>query len=346
MQGKRQMAQISFVTGSSFFAFDEQASKANRFASSIKAQNGGQGVKARLDGASVTVDRMNAIAASGLAAKVQALASARSNAAEGASLLQIADEALSEIETRADQLETLATNAGLATLSTLERAQLNTEFQSLATEIDVIAANTEFGDTKVLQGNGLGGALSINYKVGTGNSNYKVGTGNSASDEIAVTINAASASDLSAALASADLLSVENATSALSAVASAQAALGEIQGVVAGKLQSFVSASENNSSMAGRYEQARGHQAAPAVVIDLAQVVAERISKEQGIDLNGGGVETMRKLVLELNSSLVETSAARSTSDGVDLTNSQTSESRKSADKAGGNGSLTTRDAV
>lgn len=331
------MAQISFVTGSSFFAFDEQASKANRFASSIKAQNGGQGVKARLDGASVTVDRMNAIAASGLAAKVQALASARSNAAEGASLLQIADEALSEIETRADQLETLATNAGLATLSTLERAQLNTEFQSLATEIDVIAANTEFGDTKVLQGNGLGGALSINYKVGTGNS---------ASDEIAVTINAASASDLSAALASADLLSVENATSALSAVASAQAALGEIQGVVAGKLQSFVSASENNSSMAGRYEQARGHQAAPAVVIDLAQVVAERISKEQGIDLNGGGVETMRKLVLELNSSLVETSAARSTSDGVDLTNSQTSESRKSADKAGGNGSLTTRDAV
>jgi flagellin len=337
MQGKRQMAQISFVTGSSFFAFDEQASKANRFASSIKAQNGGQGVKARLDGASVTVDRMNAIAASGLAAKVQALASARSNAAEGASLLQIADEALSEIETRADQLETLATNAGLATLSTLERAQLNTEFQSLATEIDVIAANTEFGDTKVLQGNGLGGALSINYKVGTGNS---------ASDEIAVTINAASASDLSAALASADLLSVENATSALSAVASAQAALGEIQGVVAVKLQSFVSASENNSSMAGRYEQARGHQAAPAVVIDLAQVVAERISKEQGIDLNGGGVETMRKLVLELNSSLVETSAARSTSDGVDLTNSQTSESRKSADKAGGNGSLTTRDAV
>ena len=331
------MAQISFVTGSSFFAFDEQASKANRFASSIKAQNGGQGVKARLDGASVTVDRMNAIAASGLAAKVQALASARSNAAEGASLLQIADEALSEIETRADQLETLATNAGLATLSTLERAQLNTEFQSLATEIDVIAANTEFGDTKVLQGNGLGGALSINYKVGTGNS---------ASDEIAVTINAASASDLSAALASADLLSVENATSALSAVASAQAALGEIQGVVAGKLQSFVSASKNNSSMAGRYEQARGHQAAPAVVIDLAQVVAERISKEQGIDLNGGGVETMRKLVLELNSSLVETSAARSTSDGVDLTNSQTSESRKSADKAGGNGSLTTRDAV
>ncbi len=331
------MAQISFVTGSSFFAFDEQASKANRFASSIKAQNGGQGVKARLDGASVTVDRMNAIAASGLAAKVQALASARSNAAEGASLLQIADEALSEIETRADQLETLATNAGLATLSTLERAQLNTEFQSLATEIDVIAANTEFGDTKVLQGNGLGGALSINYKVGTGNS---------ASDEIAVTINAASASDLSAALASADLLSVENATSALSAVASAQAALGEIQGVVAVKLQSFVSASENNSSMAGRYEQARGHQAAPAVVIDLAQVVAERISKEQGIDLNGGGVETMRKLVLELNSSLVETSAARSTSDGVDLTNSQTSESRKSADKAGGNGSLTTRDAV
>ncbi len=48
---ERTMAQISFVSGSLFFAFDEQASKADRFAANIKASKGSQGVNARLDAA-------------------------------------------------------------------------------------------------------------------------------------------------------------------------------------------------------------------------------------------------------------------------------------------------------
>ena len=242
------MAQISFVSGSSFFAFDEQASKANRFAASIKAARANQGVNAQLDGARVTVDHMSAAASTGLGAEVQALGSAAANTAEGVSMLQVTETALTEMAAKLDQMVTLSTDAKSESRSELERAQFDAEFQTLMSEIDEIATNTEFNGTKVLQGNGSGGALQINFKVGTGNG---------AADEIAVTINAATVADLSATLASADLQTVDNATTARTAVATAQAALDEIQGAVSGKLQSFASAAENSASVAAHHEQAR-----------------------------------------------------------------------------------------
>jgi flagellin len=323
------MAQISFVSGSSFFAFDEQASKAGRFATGIKGLKNGQGVEARLEGADVEVDHMSAIASTGLAAAVQALGSAVSNTTAGVSLLQVADAALADFDDKLESMVLLSADAKSNARSELERAQINAEFQTLLSEIDELVANTEFSGTKVLQGNGSGGALQINYKVGTGNSD---------GDEIAVTINAASVSDLSATLASADLQSVDSATTARIAVASAQAALGEIQGAVSGKLQSFASASENSASMAGRHEQARAQRTTPAVIIDLAQIVAERVSEEQGIDLNRGVVEVMRRLILDLNSSLAKSPASTSTTDSNDRAlsgNSQTPVRGTSSESSG-----------
>tara|TARA_B100000676_G_scaffold312114_1_gene384786 strand:- start:368 stop:1378 length:1011 start_codon:yes stop_codon:yes gene_type:complete len=306
------MAQLSFVTGSTFFAFDENASKADRFAASIKGLKGGQSVQARLNGAGVAVDRMSAATSTGLGAKVQALSAAAANSAEGVSLLQTAEAALSDIETKLERMVTLAADAKSESRSEFERAQYDSEFQTLISEIDAIAADTEFNGTKILQGNGNGGnTLEINFKVGTGND-----TG----DEVTVSINAASVSALSSTLAVADIQSVSNATTARTAVATAQAALAEIQGAVTGKFQSFASAAENNASVAGHHEQARAAQVAPTVVIDLAQVTAGRITDENGVDLDGGDIATMRKLVLDLNNSFVKTAIDRpaSANDGSD----------------------------
>lgn len=300
------MAQISFVSGSSFFTQDERASKAGRFAASIKSLKNDQGVEARLDGADVEVDHMSAVASTGLAAEVQALSSAASNTTEGISLLQTVEDGLSSIETRLAQLDALAEQAETASLSDLERAQLDTEFQSLLAEIDDIVATTQFNGTSVLAGNGSGGALQINYKVGTGSS---------AGDEIAVTINAASVSDLSAGLSSASLQTAANATSAQALVVTAQTALGSIQGAVTGSLQAFASSAETSASLARGFEAARAQRVEPAVVIDLSQVVAGRISKEQGIDLSGNSIETMRKILIELNSTLGNSPVAANAED-------------------------------
>ena len=128
-------------------------------------------------------------------------------------------------------------------------AQIDAEFQTLLSQIDEIATNTEFSGTKVLQGNGAGGALQINYKIGTGNPE---------GDEIVVTIKGASGSDLSGLLASAELQSVDGTITGRIAVEGAQTALDEIQPTVSGKLRSFASASKVRSSMAGHHVYAGG----------------------------------------------------------------------------------------
>lgn len=50
-------------------------------------------------------------------------------------------------------------------------------------------------------------------------------------------------------------------------------------------------------------------------MIDLLQVVAGRISKEQGIDLSGHSIETMRKILIELNSTLGNSPVAANAED-------------------------------
>lgn len=135
-----------------------------------------------MDGAGVANYRMSVLAITGFAGEVQALGSAAVNTAEGVSMLQVTETGLSEMASKLEQMVTLSIDAKSESRSDFERAQFDTEFQTLPAEIDEIATNTVFNGIMVLQGNGTGGALQINFKVGTGS-----GTG----DEIAVTINAA-----------------------------------------------------------------------------------------------------------------------------------------------------------
>ncbi len=90
----------------------------------------------------------------GHAAEIGALATATSNAREGASLLQVADRGLGAIDDALTAMKYLATQASSTTapLSRQERAILNVEFQKLRTEIDRIADETEFNGIKVLKG--------------------------------------------------------------------------------------------------------------------------------------------------------------------------------------------------
>ena len=70
-----------------FFNFDEQASRAGRFAVGIKRLNNGLNGDAGPEGNDLEVDHMSAIASTGLAAEVQELDSALPNTTERISLL-------------------------------------------------------------------------------------------------------------------------------------------------------------------------------------------------------------------------------------------------------------------
>lgn len=110
-----------------------------------KLSSGSRVPTAKEDAASLSIG-------TGLKLDVTALRAAQTNAAQGTSLLQIADGAFGQVSNILDRMKSLATTAQSGQLSNTERAFLNDEYQSLSTEIDRIAGSTEFNGQALLGG--------------------------------------------------------------------------------------------------------------------------------------------------------------------------------------------------
>lgn len=87
-----------------------------------------------------------------LSADVAGLKQAQVNAGQGVSMLQIADGAMAKVNDVLQRMKSLAVQAGSGQLSSTERSMINTEYQALVSEIDRIAADTEFAGTKLVDG--------------------------------------------------------------------------------------------------------------------------------------------------------------------------------------------------
>jgi len=85
-----------------------------------------------------------------LKAEVVSLEQAVVNAGQATSLLQIADGALARTQDILTRLRALSVQAGSQNLADSERALLDVEFQNLLSEVDRIAADTEFNGQKLL----------------------------------------------------------------------------------------------------------------------------------------------------------------------------------------------------
>ena len=165
---------------------------AGRFAAAIRNSSSGRGGSAEAEGTIVSGDRQHVAASAAFAAEAKARSAAALNAAEGSSMLQIADEALASIGIKLDELASLAGESEVGEKSTFERTQLDARFLAVKGEIDTIAAATTFDGVQLLQGGaGPGGEFQVSFKVGTGSD---------ANDDITILIASASVSDLSAGL--------------------------------------------------------------------------------------------------------------------------------------------------
>ena len=290
---------------------------AGRIAEAIKGTSSGGGGSRDRDGAGVERDRQHLAASGKFIAEGKARAAASANAAEGSSLLQVADDALASIDMKLDQLAALALAAEQSGLSTFDRAQMDVEFQTIKDEIDTIADDTSFNNIKLLQGGaGAGGEFEISFKVGTGND---------ASDDITVSIAPASVSDLSAGLEIGSVTSMVGASTARTNIAAASDALDTIRGGIAGDMERFSIASRNNSVIGRELENSRAALTTPAVVIDLAQVVARRAAEHGGIDLDERSVDELRKLLIKLGDQDFAASAASKPAFGEAASNTGTS---------------------
>ncbi len=121
-------------------ATDNQATR-----SIAKLSAGSRVLAARDDAAALAIG-------SGLPAEVASLNQARVNAGQAASLLQIAEGALSTVTDILVRLKSLSVQSASGQLSDTERATLDAEFVALRTEIDRIADDTEFNGSTLVNG--------------------------------------------------------------------------------------------------------------------------------------------------------------------------------------------------
>ena len=164
--------------------------------------------------------------ASGLAtanafkAKISSMRVASQNAAEAQSMLQTADGAYSKVHDILIRMKDLATQAASGQTAGLDT--LNSEFQSLQSEIDRIANSTTYGDTVLVDGT-TATSTGITFQVGaTNNSNY----------QLTLKFDSALTSDLSVSTSDIDISGTSSAQAAMTALDSAlediNASMGEI----------------------------------------------------------------------------------------------------------------------
>jgi len=99
-----------------------------------------------------------------LRAQVRSLNQAKRNAADGISLVQTGEGALDEVSNILIRLRELAVQSKNGSMSSVDRATLDEEFQSLVDEVDRIGRSTEFNGIKLLDGS----SSSISFQVGAG----------------------------------------------------------------------------------------------------------------------------------------------------------------------------------
>jgi flagellin len=91
--------------------------------------------------------------ASGLTANIAALTQSQQNASNGIGLLQTADGALSQVTTLLNRAVTLATEGSTTGITSSQSTALDTEFQSILSEINQIGQATNFNGSNVFSSN-------------------------------------------------------------------------------------------------------------------------------------------------------------------------------------------------
>ncbi len=104
----------------------------------------------------------------GLGANSAALTQSETNSTEGVGLLQVADGALSQVNSLLSRAITLATEASNGTLNSSQESAANQEYQSILSEINNIGTTTTYNQNQVFTGNQAGVAIYTGDSSSTG----------------------------------------------------------------------------------------------------------------------------------------------------------------------------------
>ncbi len=167
----------------------------------------------------------------GMRGLIAGLGMAHQNAGRAITLLQVAEGGTEQIHSMLTRLKELATEAADSTISSDQRTLINNEQTELTGEIDKIANSTKFNGTSLLDGTFTG--------------TFQVGAYNSTNDQIAVTIEGTTSTDLG--VNSLDLTDVAGAQSAMDTIDTAINSLSATRGDIGAYSNKLEYASANLS---------------------------------------------------------------------------------------------------
>lgn len=186
-----------------------------------------------------------------LKAQVRGFGQAQRNANDGVSLLQTAEGALGEIGDMLTRMRELAVQSANGTLGSDERSSLNDEFGALRSEINRIAAATEFNGIQLIDGSlSAGAAMQVGIQNVAINDRISI----SLTDSDAIAIGLSAPVVLTTATTSQTAIAAIDA--AIQAVANQRGDIGAVQNRLTTTVNNLQTMQENISAANSRINDA------------------------------------------------------------------------------------------
>jgi flagellin len=183
-----------------------------------------------------------------LRAHIRSINQAIRNSSDGISLTQIADGAAATIGSLMARLRELASQSASGTVGNTERSYIDQEFIALRSEIDRIAAVTEFNGQALTSGSTISFTMQVGFKSGSNNTLTM--------DLDQLTISALGLSNVNVSTAANAQSALANIDSAISAVATARAEYGSLQNRFEATIANLQVSSENLTAAESRIRDA------------------------------------------------------------------------------------------
>jgi flagellin len=207
-----------------------------------------------------------------LKADVVSLKQAAVNVGQAAAAIQIAEGAMSTVTDILLRMKTLAVQSSSDQLASTQRAMLNSEFTELLSEVDRVAAVTNFD----------GQSLTTGSLSATG-LKFQVGHANTANDSIEVKIDGIDTTDLS--MASKVVSSYSDATTALAAINTAIDTIATSRAKLGASQNRLEFAGANIATQMENAEAARSTLMDLDVAAEMSTFTSNQILQQAGVSM-------------------------------------------------------------
>ncbi len=183
-----------------------------------------------------------------MTSQIRGLNQAIRNANDGVSLLQTAEGAMIEQTNMLQRMRELAVQAANDTVTSDQKAYLDTEYQQLLEEIDRIGGATQWNGENVLDATGGTDADGI----------YVFQVGSNSAQTVSVTILDMSTADALADIAAGDITDSANANDAIDNIDLALAAINDQRATIGAGINRLTYAMDNLASVSANATESRG----------------------------------------------------------------------------------------